>query len=95
VKPEHRGLLVQSLARKTLEMLGVGAESPTPEQVLDHSISQACIELEAVECLLDPDLKLADKPLLMFVVQGVRLRLELAREHNETLAELAGREAAQ
>ncbi len=89
MSPEHRELFIHGLALQTLQALGVNGKRPTSEQILDHSIAQACIELEAVEKALDG---LQDHPKLfthVYVLQGIRHRLELAQEHSETLADLA------
>ena len=88
MSPEHREIFIHGLALQTLRALGVHGKSPTSEQILDHTIVQACIEIEAVEKVLDG---LQDHPELstqVYILQGIRHRLELAQEHNETLADL-------
>jgi hypothetical protein len=85
------------LARYTLEALGANGRNLTAEEILDHSVAQACLELEAVENILERNLQ-NDPELatLVYVVSGIRKRLVLARECNEILADVfAGSEAAQ
>ncbi len=82
-----RALDLACLAQHTLEALGVNGEKPSAEQILDHSIAQAYLELEAVENILERNLQ-NDPELstLVYVVHGIRQRLELARNCNEILA---------
>jgi len=94
---KHREIFVHGLALQALRALGVTNENPTSEQILDHSIVQACAELESVESALEHNLE-GDLQfgILLSVVRGIRKRLELAQECNETLAELtAEREAVE
>ena len=88
MSPECREIFLQGLATYTTGALGVNGDRPTSEQILEHSITQACLELEVVEKVLDG---LQDHPelsTLVYVVEGIRRRLELANECNGTLAEL-------
>ncbi len=89
MSPRHRELFVRELALRTLDALGVNGKAPTSEQILGHSVSQACIELEAVEKVLDG---LQDHPEFstqVYILQGIRHRLELAQDCSETLADIA------
>jgi hypothetical protein len=89
--PEQtRQIDLACLAEHTLKALGVNAEKPTAETVVDHAVGQACLELEAVESVLERHQLASNTELaqLVYIVAGIRERLELARECGETLATL-------
>jgi hypothetical protein len=82
-------LRFQSLARHTLDALGVNGVRE-PEAILNHAIGQACIEIEDVEFTLEKLERHADPQLsqLVYVLHGIRMRLELVNECADLLASL-------
>lgn len=85
-----RKLSLACLAEHTLKALGVNSDKPSADIVMDHAVCQACLELEAVESVLERNQDANDPELsrLVYIVEGIRERLELARECSETLARL-------
>lgn len=78
------------LAEHTLKALGVNGDKPDTATILEHSIQQACLELEAVESLLERSQVQAglneEMSRLVYIVAGIRERLELACECGSMLA---------
>ncbi len=80
------------LASRAVEALGVNGNTTDAAHIMEHSIGQACIELEAVEAVLERD----PNSQLVYIVMGVRQRLEFAGTFAKTLAKMIaeGSEAA-
>jgi hypothetical protein len=93
---EKRAIDLKALASRALDALGVSGDDevwtgPGVESyIVEHAIAQACLEIEAVEFTLEKHQDHADPELsqLVYVVQGIRRRLELVGQCTETLAEL-------
>lgn len=84
-----RALDLASLAERTLKSLGVNSNKPTAETVMDHAMAQVCLELEIIEKVIEQRFHDdAELDCLVYVVSGIRERLELARECSGTLATL-------
>lgn len=83
--PRFRASRLRSLAQHTLDALGVVGKAPDEATILEHSIQQACAELEAVEEAIG---KLDETSVWISVVAGIRHRLELATESGDLLAAL-------
>jgi hypothetical protein len=81
------------LAVRAIEALGVNGAHPDAAHIMQHSIAQACLELEAVEAVLEKDINST----LVYIVMGIRQRLELAGQSAGLLATLIaeGNEAAE
>lgn len=56
--------------------------------ILQHSIAQACLELETIENALDRVLQISQEYPLLYALQGVRKRLELAHNSAPFLAKV-------
>jgi len=83
--PGYREMRLKHLAEMTVEMLGVGCKNPDGATILEHSIQQACSELECLEKALEA--RDETTPLLSMIM-GIRLRLHLAIDHRDVLADL-------
>ena len=81
-----REMDLKCLATRALEALGVNVETPDAATIMRHSIAQACLELEAVEQTLERGP--GDTGTLVYIVMGIRQRLELAAQSSEMLASL-------
>lgn len=72
------------LAQRAVEALGVNGEKPTAATIMEHSIAQACLEIEAVERVLDRDSTELGE--LTYVLAGIRQRLTMAQHSAQFLA---------
>ena len=72
------------LATRALEALGVNGNAPNATHIMEHSIAQACLELQAVEAALEG----GKVDQLVYIVMGIRQRLEFAQNGAEMLATL-------
>jgi len=77
---------MKCLAGRTLDALGVNCKVPDQTTIMQHSIGQACLELEAVEKVLEREM--GEVALLVYVVMGIRQRLELAAHCGGILASM-------
>jgi len=86
MSPEQvRKLDTECLAQRAIEALGVNTKDgkPSAAQIMEHSIAQACLELEVVEQILDKD---QDRGNMAYFVAGIRQRLEMAQHSASFLA---------
>ena len=81
---EIRATDVLCLATRAIEALGVNHDAPTAAEIMEHAISQACIELEAVEKVLEREH--GEIGMLVYLVMGIRQRLTMAAQSGEFLA---------
>ncbi|MET0795046.1 MAG: hypothetical protein ABW061_26245, partial [Polyangiaceae bacterium] len=72
------------LAQRAIEALGVGENASTGAEIMEHSIAQACLELEAVERVLDCEQ--GEIGGLVYIVAGIRQRLAMAQHSAPFLA---------
>jgi len=80
------------LAQRSIEALGVSGDKPSATTIMEHSIAQACLEIEAVERVLDRDSTELGE--LSYILSGIRQRLAMAQHSAEFLATVLA-EAAQ
>lgn len=70
----------------TLTFRGAGT---TASEIMENSILQSCLELEIVESILQRNLEQSEDPelcYLAYMVEGIRRRLDMARESADFLA---------
>ena len=72
------------LAQRAIGALGVNGERPTAADVMEHAIGQACIEIEAVEKVLEREQ--GELGMLVYLLMGVRQRLTMAQHSAPFLA---------
>ena len=84
---------LKCLAIRAIEALGVNGARPDAAHIMQHSIAQACLEIEAVEAAIERE----QDNQLVYIVMGIRQRLELAGQSAGFLATLIaeGNEASQ
>lgn len=77
---------VRALAEEVSYALGVNGTDST-EQIMEHAISQACLELAVVEHVLEAyeTSKHQDLVDLRYLVSGIRARLSLTQNGSRTL----------
>jgi len=86
VSPDQiRDMDTKRLALRAIEALGVNSRDgkPSAAHIMEHSIAQACLELEVVEQILEND---QDRGNMAYIVAGIRQRLEMAQHSASFLA---------
>lgn len=86
---EDRDDELACLAQRAVDAMGVNSDRPTVSKILEHSIAQACIEIEAVERVLDRDSTELGE--LTYIIAGVRQRLTMAQHSASFLATVLGK----
>lgn len=90
-----RSLAQHAVEAMTLTFRGVGT---TGTEIMQNSIVQSCLELEIVESILERNFEQSDDPelrYLTYMVEGIRRRLEMARNSADFLATVLGETKAE